>query len=62
MKLSGLQSGSWNERTIIILLVSIIAWGVFPFLLIWILGKKDIPENYSNRTLQLLINTTQNLK
>ena len=28
----------------------------------WILGKKEIPENYSNRTLQLLINTTQNLK
>jgi|TARA_B100000929_G_C15441323_1_gene398096 antitoxin CptB len=28
----------------------------------WILGKKDIPENYSNRTLQLLINTTQNLR
>ena len=28
----------------------------------WILGKKDIPENYSNRMLQLLINTTQNLR
>ena len=28
----------------------------------WILGKKDIPENYLNRTLQLLINTTQNLR
>lgn len=52
MRLSGFQSDSWCQDTITLLSISVLAWGVFPFTILWCIGKQKKDKQLFYRRLK----------